>query len=335
VLDAALRAFLDAPDEGRGRDALEVLISQHLNAVITQAVGRTLGRSRRAAQGCEDAAADARLRVVQRLLAWRAGSHDPIDDLPAYTATVATNAAHGWLRREFPERTRLQNKVRYVATHHSHLVVEQRDSGSVVRSTRVRPAPRAGSSQALLDDPIGFRSRLGLAEDLPLPAMLAALLDGCETPVALDRLCDVAATLLGISDAPVSGATAGDEVLAAEAVADPSPAVDETLAQQASLAAVWAEIVTLPPRQRAALLLNLRDPDGGALVHVLPTTGIVTTAQLAQALEMDEEALTRLWPDLPLDDRTIAARLGITRQQVINLRKSGRARLARRLGGQS
>lgn len=331
---AALRAFLEAPDEGRGRDALDVLISQHLNAVITQAVGRTLGRSRRAAQGCEDAAADARLRVVQRLLAWRAGSHDPIDDLSAYTATVATNAAHGWLRREFPERTRLQNKVRYVVTHHPHLVVEQRDSGSVVRSTRVRPAPRAGSSQALLDDPIGFRSRLGLTEDLPLPALLAALLDACEAPVAFDRLCDVAATLLGISDAPVSG-SGGDEVQAAEAVADPTPAVDETMAQQASLAAVWAELVSLPARQRAAILLNLRDPDGGALVHVLPGTGIVTMAQIAAALEMDEATLTRLWPDLPLDDRAIAARLAITRQQVINLRKSGRARLARRLGGKS
>ena len=34
---------------------------------------------------------------------------------------------------------------------------------------------------------------------------------------------------------------------------------------------------------------------------------------------------------MPLDDLTIAARLGVTRQQVINLRKSARARLTRRM----
>jgi hypothetical protein len=41
--------------------------------------------------------------------------------------------------------------------------------------------------------------------------------------------------------------------------------------------------------------------------------------------------LDELWDELPLDDLKIAARLGMTRQQVINLRKSARARLARRM----
>jgi len=36
---------------------------------------------------------------------------------------------------------------------------------------------------------------------------------------------------------------------------------------------------------------------------------------------------------LPLEDAAIAERLGLTRQQVINLRKSARARLARRMRG--
>lgn len=335
MISAALRAFLDAPNEGQSRSALDALVRDHLDAVITQAVSRTLGRSRRAAAGCDDAAAEARLRLVQRLLAWRDGSHDPIDDLPAYTAIVATHAAYGWLRREFPERTRLQNKVRYIATHHPYLVVEQRDSVTMVRSTRVRQVPRAGSSAAMLDDPASFRARLKLKEDLPLPALIAALLDGCEAPVALDRLYDVAATLLGVTDAQMAGAGDTDQASVAESVPDPAPAVDETLVQRASLREVWAELKALPPMQRAALLLNLRDPDGGALVHVLPTTGVVTMAELAAALEMDESALGRLWPDLPLDDLSIAKRLRITRQQVINLRKSGRARLARRLGERS
>jgi hypothetical protein len=40
-----------------------------------------------------------------------------------------------------------------------------------------------------------------------------------------------------------------------------------------------------------------------------------------------------VWNDLPIEDARIAELLGVTRQQVINARKSGRERLARRLKG--
>jgi hypothetical protein len=45
---------------------------------------------------------------------------------------------------------------------------------------------------------------------------------------------------------------------------------------------------------------------------------------------MTADDLAGLWHELPLDDRRIAERLAVTRQQVINLRKAARARLARR-----
>ncbi len=47
---------------------------------------------------------------------------------------------------------------------------------------------------------------------------------------------------------------------------------------------------------------------------------------------MSAERLARLWNDLPLDDITLAGHLGLTRQQVINLRSDARRRLARRAG---
>jgi hypothetical protein len=40
-----------------------------------------------------------------------------------------------------------------------------------------------------------------------------------------------------------------------------------------------------------------------------------------------------MWESLPLDDTAIADRLNLTRQQVINLRKAARMRLARRMAG--
>jgi hypothetical protein len=46
---------------------------------------------------------------------------------------------------------------------------------------------------------------------------------------------------------------------------------------------------------------------------------------------MDAGAFGELWNELPLEDTRIAVILRITRQQVINLRRSARDRLARRL----
>jgi DNA-binding CsgD family transcriptional regulator len=46
---------------------------------------------------------------------------------------------------------------------------------------------------------------------------------------------------------------------------------------------------------------------------------------------MEAVELARIWKDLPLADQDIATRLDLNRQQVINLRKSARERLGRRL----
>ena len=55
--------------------------------------------------------------------------------------------------------------------------------------------------------------------------------------------------------------------------------------------------------------------------------------QLAAALEINVADFVSIWTELPLEDVRIADLLGLTRQQVINARKSGRERLARRLKG--
>jgi DNA-binding transcriptional regulator YhcF (GntR family) len=66
---------------------------------------------------------------------------------------------------------------------------------------------------------------------------------------------------------------------------------------------------------------------------LFPATGIATVRQLADVLQINVESFAKVWNDLPLEDAKIAELLGLTRQQVINARKSGRERLARRLKG--
>jgi len=89
----------------------------------------------------------------------------------------------------------------------------------------------------------------------------------------------------------------------------------------------------LPRNQRAALLLNLKETSGFGCITLFPATGIASVRQLAAAVEMTPESFAELWNDLPLEDAKIAELLGLTRQQVINARKSGRERLTRRLRG--
>jgi DNA-directed RNA polymerase specialized sigma24 family protein len=116
-----------------------------------------------------------------------------------------------------------------------------------------------------------------------------------------------------------------------EELPDPRPDAAWRLSTKATLSALWREVGELPPRQRAALLLSLRDEQGGTALLLFPVTGTATIRQIAEALHLGPERFAELWNALPLDDRRIAELLGVTRQQVINLRKAARERLTRRL----
>jgi RNA polymerase sigma factor (sigma-70 family) len=114
-------------------------------------------------------------------------------------------------------------------------------------------------------------------------------------------------------------------------VADPAPDPASAFERRTDLFRLWEEIRQLPPRQAAALLLNLRDEQRRNAVALLPLTGVATMRDIARAIAMPVERFAEIWSRLPLDDAAIAQILDVTRQQVINLRKSARERLARRM----
>jgi hypothetical protein len=103
--------------------------------------------------------------------------------------------------------------------------------------------------------------------------------------------------------------------------------------QRLYLRHLWSEIRALPLRQRRALLLNLRDPLGLELVTLLTEMGVASLGDIAGALDVSLEQMAQLWNRLPIEDAKIAEQMGVSRQQVINLRVSARRRLARRMNG--
>jgi hypothetical protein len=67
------------------------------------------------------------------------------------------------------------------------------------------------------------------------------------------------------------------------------------------------------------------------VITLLPATGVATFEQIALTLEIPIAEFEQLWAQLPLDDLYLADYLGATRQQVINLRKTARERLLKRM----
>ena len=305
--------------------------------LLVECVRRALPGSGQRPADADDCASETRVRLIRRLWALRREGGAAIEDFNAYVATTAARTCYAHLRERFPARARFRNQVRYSVSRHPDTMLEERDGVWLCRSGALRLAAsrgevaRSAPARQFLDAPAAFLERERIDPAAPLPHLIAAILSRLAAPIELDRLVDALALVLGIAETRAASDGDQSELHVIERVPDPSPGTLRTLSDREALQELWREVIELPANQRIALLMNLRDPDGGAALHALPVTGLVTMRELAELLGLDDAALAALWDRLPLDDQTIAGRLGLTRQQVINLRKAARARLARRV----
>ncbi|HET9712963.1 MAG TPA: hypothetical protein VFP64_13805, partial [Pyrinomonadaceae bacterium] len=167
---------------------------------------------------------------------------------------------------------------------------------------------------------------------LELHDLLTTIFSVAHAPLDLDDLTELIAQFWGIEDHAIEPLDANTYApLDEQASAEINPAT--IIERRQSLQLLWREIGQLPRRQRVALLLNLRNPHGINVITLLPATGVATFEQIAETLEIPAAEFEQLWAQLPLDDLHIAAYLGATRQQVINLRKTARERLVKRMSG--
>lgn len=340
MLDPMLRGLKAARDPEQASRELESLIEHRVAPLVRKIVARKLsgGGSTRAFrfEDLEDVAADAVLVLVKRLQRMRedpeAGEIERLDD---YTATVAYSTCAHHLRRRFPERSRLKNRLRYLLTHDPQFALwELPDGGLRCGFSGWRGTAADVGAQdrfaALARERDGWPPSWtppSRDTDAHLPAMIGEIFVRSGGPVDLDELTGLVATVWQLDRG--ARATGSDLV---DRLTDTRVGPDELLDQRRIAARLWVEIQALPIRQRIALLLNLRDGQGAGLLWILPTTGVASIRSLAAAMEMPAADLAEIWSRLPMDDNAIAARLGCSRQQVINLRMSARKRLINRLG---
>lgn len=299
---------MESTDRETSSALLETILVRHAGPLCRGVIRRKRYTARESA----DIESEAMLRMVARLRAAKSGAEPPIGDARKYVLTVAFSACHAVARRHHPERARLKNRMRYLASHDARFAIwECEDREWLVGRRGDRGKPEG----ALLDAMPAIRS--GSLEDI-----LTGVLDAAGGPVNLDDAVTMAAQALGI--------VSTESIAEGDRFAGRQVAIDLQLSQRGELEWLWSELLQLPPRQRAALLLNLRDELGHGVIELLPATGVATIRQIAAALGMPAEEFAALWADLPLEDSRVAEILGVTRQQVINLRKAGRFRLLRR-----
>lgn len=341
-MDPVLHPYLRASGDEAER-CLAALLAGDTDRTIRAIVVRTLcgpsASARAYALEADDVRNDVVVHILGRLRKLKADrAQTPILNFAAYVASIAYRTCYTHLRRLYPQRARLKNRLRYALTYDPELTLEQDALGiwrcgltewaaiavdpanaKVLQDFRNQPGPFARNAIPDFAD-----QHLGIAD------AVKALLERIGQPIDLDLLVDAIGGVLGVDDRqPLWSST--EELDAALETADPRQPIAQTLMQRQYLTRLWDEVSGLPINQRVAVLLNLRDEDGRSALPMLPLTGIATIRQIAEVLDMPALELAALWPELPLDDAAIARRLELKRQQVINLRKSARERLGRRM----
>jgi RNA polymerase sigma factor (sigma-70 family) len=328
-IDALLEPLLTATTDEHADELLSQLIAGHAEPVIKGVIRFKLRfNSHQETQRAEadDIHQDVVLQLVGQLQRFRKlPETHPITDVRGMAAIIAHRTCARWMRRQFPERHALKNRLHYLLTRQRGFAIWDDDNGKSIAGFAVWQQQKKAAVRNLSDVAAHMRKAQQLAETV------ASIFDYAGGPIEFDELVTAVAAIQGISDQPVESLADDDDGGFDPATPDPDPAW--RIEKKMFLQRLWEELTQLPVNQRAALLLNLKDASGFGCITLFPAIGIATIRQLAAALELSAERLAELWNELPIEDARIAELLGLTRQQVINARKSGRERLARRLKG--
>jgi hypothetical protein len=280
--------------------------AEDLLRIADPVIRRTLA-SRRGLYGTgdlDDLRSEVLLKLVRR---FANGGGADIVDLEDYVAGVTFHVVDDSMRRRYPQRSRFANRLRYHIKRRSDLITWSYRGDLVVE---LRAGATGRSRQLLNRIPRAEINAGGNTKDMS---------------ATLDRLLADGPVLFQALVTAFIGATEMHPVVDAEpiSIAHEIDAVGVTRG-------FWREIEALSQRQRLALLLHMRDDRGDTGLLQFIAGGVGADA-LANAIGWTRTELQLHWPDLPFDDNTIAALLGATRQQVINLRKCARERLRRRM----
>ena len=335
--DSMLAPFMTAKSESISDELLRALIDEHADPIIKKILRSKLrvslnGRGTQQNQDALEIAGDLRASIISTLRALRQNPNKTaITNFSDFVAIKTYSACADYFREKHPQRWRLKNLLRRRLRQNPRFALWQAEdkrwyAGFSRDQETGAEAEEPTASEAVTNPADGKLTDAQIKSD----QFLCVLFERSGRPVGFDEVVKIAAETWQIHDSPTESIdTDGSE--RSDLFASPEPRVDLALEQRLFFEQVWAEVCQLPVLQRAALLLNLRDARDGGVISFLPFLGVASKEELARLMEMPYADFQKVWNELPLDDLRIAQMFGITRQQVINLRKTARERLARRV----
>ena len=322
-----------------GRESIRAVVAKRLGVTLDAADYRLANQRALDVVGDVVAELDEVLRDAERQAA------DPVRDVRAFAATLATRACRDVKRSGSRVWRRTSDTLRYVLSH----------------------SPRLGFWRSANGTPVGGLFEWKIAEDIDHLAPLSS--------AGATRRCDDPASM-GVGPLPAAGI---DELRAEDwdrvldrlfaRVGRPIPLVDLvrmmlalfgvggseredkqslSIDMREALGALWREVAGLDPRQRAAWILR---PPGDADLTGFVAHGVASCDEIGRVLAMSPEQYERawrlvlvsdedersartaatdearfavLWPFLPLSDGVIADALGVRSTDPANLRMAAR-----------
>lgn len=332
--DSRLAPFLTAKSESISDELLRAIIDEHADPIIKKILRSKLrvslnGRGTQQNQDALEIAGDVRAVIISTLRALKQNPNQTaIANFPDFVAIKTYSACADYFREKHPQRWRLKSLLRRRLRQNPRFALWQAEDKRWYAGFSRCPETgvEAPAAEAVTHPTDGKLSDAQLKSD----EFLCVLFERSGRPIVFDEVVKIAAETWHIHDPPTESIDTGGEERDYP-FASSEPRVDLALEQRLFFEQVWLEVCQLPVLQRAALLLNLRDSRDGGVISFLPFLGVASKEELARLLEMPYTDFQKVWNELPLDDLRIAQMYGITRQQVINLRKTARERLARRM----
>ncbi len=331
--DEWLRLYLNAPSAAESAKFLDLLVGNcalpAIEKILAVKFGNPETNARFSRQDFEDLRGECCLKIIGALRARKiaANALPPINDFSAYCATIIYNVWNAFIRERSPNRESLKNKIRYALDKDWRFAAEDKDGNDIFyRLKEQNGEPSAMSAESLT---ASVREEYEFFAQANLPDLLAAIFEKADGGLKINRLVKIVAELWLVRDLPHVSLDDFHERAAAQIVRH------EDLEMRCKLEYIWREIQALPFLQRVALLYNLRDERGGEMLFAFFNTRIAALGELAEAMNLDKTQFAELLPQLPFDDRRIAAAMNLTVKQIGNLRKVARDNLRRRLDGKS
>ena len=328
--DDMLAAFLDAKSQSISNELLCAIIDEHADPIITKILKSKLRVSlnERGTQQNQDAleiAGDLRATIISILRALKENpTRRPIVSFPDFVAIKTYSACADYFREKHPQRWRLKSLLRRRLRQNPRFALWQAEDKRWYASFSGLPETGSEAEEPDASYSVSHPPDVKLSDaQMKSDEFLGVLFERSGGPIGFDEVVGIAAEAWHIHDPPTQSIDTGCSE-------KDHQFTSSELEQRLFFEQVWREVCQLPVLQRAALLLNLRDSRDGGVISFLPFMGVASKEELARLLEMPYQDFENLWSELPLEDFRIAQMFVISRQQVINLRKTARERLARR-----